>query len=662
MNDTGGTLVSLATIMLSGALSAKETMPDKSADRPARTGERVAKVIARAGFGSRREAEEMIAAGRVAINGTTITTPALNVTPSDSISVDGKPLPRPERTRLFLYHKPRGLMTTHHDPEGRPTVFAALPGHLPRLLSVGRLDFNTEGLLLLTNDGGLARILELPETGWLRRYRVRAHGRVEQEQLDRLRGGVTIEGMHYGPIEAALDREQGSNVWLTIGIREGKNREVRNVLEHLGLEVTRLIRVSFGPFQLGDIEEGAVEEVPTRVLRDQLGERIATEASADFEGPVAPRDARSPTRDRPPREQPRGGRGRDEGRDRREERPRDGRGGGRAGVGDREREPRRPFKDRGPRRDRDERPRDDRRSRGGDRDREQRPPFRDRGPRPDRGDRPRDERRTGGGDRGREPRRPFQDRGPRPARGERPRDERRTGGGDRDREPRRPFRDRGSRPARGERPRDERRTGGGDRDREPRRPFRERGPRPDRGERPRDERRTGGGDRDREPRRPFRDRGPRPDRGERPRDDRGSRSPDDREQRRGFPDHERSERPRPKHRTSSSHVWRPHEEGEDRRGRRGRDRGSRRDESETPSAPRKTRSGLIADRKGRNVLVERVQSEKPEPPREPRAKGRGRRPDRGAGPRRDRAGPRSPRPGGRPGPGRPNRPRGPRKS
>ena len=172
------------------------------------------------------------------------------------MAVDGKPLPKAERTRLFLYHKPRGLVTTHADPEGRPTIFGKLPKDLPRLISVGRLDLSTEGLLLLTNDGGLARVLELPETGWLRRYRVRAHGSVTQAQLDALRKGVTVDGVRYGEIEATLDRHQGANVWLTFAIREGKNREVRNVLEHLGLRVNRLIRVSFGPFQLGDLPEG----------------------------------------------------------------------------------------------------------------------------------------------------------------------------------------------------------------------------------------------------------------------------------------------------------------------------------------------------------------------------------------------------------------------
>jgi 23S rRNA pseudouridine2605 synthase len=267
-------------------------MDDKS--KLDKGGERVAKVIARAGLASRREAEEWIAAGRVAVNGTVIRSPALNVTARDRVSVDGEALPARERTRLFLHHKPRGLMTSHSDPQGRPTIFQRLPKELPRLISVGRLDFNTEGLILLTNDGALARLLELPATGWPRRYRVRAHGSVTQAKLDELRGGVTIGGIRYGAIEATLERVQGSNLWLTFAIREGKNREVRNVLSELGLTVARLIRTSFGPFQLGDLAEGAVEEVPTRVLREQLGERLAALSQADFSAPTVARSEPTP--------------------------------------------------------------------------------------------------------------------------------------------------------------------------------------------------------------------------------------------------------------------------------------------------------------------------------------------------------------------------------
>jgi 23S rRNA pseudouridine2605 synthase len=268
----------------------RERAPDeRRPPRPPRekkSGERIAKVVSRAGLASRRDAEEWIVQGRVTVNGRVINSPALDVTANDVITVDGKPLPPRERTRLFLFHKPRGLMTTHADPEGRPTVFDNLPEGLPRLISIGRLDFNTEGLLLLTNDGGLARALELPDTGWLRRYRVRAHGEVTQAQLDELKKGIEVDGVKYGPIDATLERDQGANVWLVFAIREGKNREVRNVMAHLGLEVNRLIRVSYGPFQLAELAEGEVEEVKTRVLREQLGEKIATLAGADFNRPM----------------------------------------------------------------------------------------------------------------------------------------------------------------------------------------------------------------------------------------------------------------------------------------------------------------------------------------------------------------------------------------
>jgi 23S rRNA pseudouridine2605 synthase len=249
-------------------------------------GERIAKVMARAGLCSRREAETWIENGRVQLNGNVLTTPAVTVTADDKVLVDGEPLPMRERTRLWLYHKPRGLVTTNKDPEGRPTVFDRLPDDLPRVLTVGRLDINTEGLLLLTNDGGLARVLELPSTGWLRRYRVRAFGKVTQADLDGLKDGVAIEGVLYGAIEATLDKEQGDNVWMTVGLREGKNREVKRVLEHLGLTVNRLIRLSYGPFQLMDLPENNVREIRGRVLRDQLGDALAEEAGADFDAPI----------------------------------------------------------------------------------------------------------------------------------------------------------------------------------------------------------------------------------------------------------------------------------------------------------------------------------------------------------------------------------------
>jgi 23S rRNA pseudouridine2605 synthase len=266
-------------------------------------GERIAKRIARAGLASRRDAERMIAEGRVRLNGRVVETPATIVTPNDRIEVDGTPLAERERTRLWLFHKPKGLVTTNRDPEGRPTIFSALPKDLPRVMTVGRLDIGTEGLLLLTNDGGLARVLELPATGWLRRYRVRAHGQIDEAALARLRRGVTIGGMVYGGIEAAIDRVQGTNVWLIVGLREGKNREVRRVLEHLGLSVNRLIRISYGPFQLGELRPGEVEEVRGRVLRDQLGAKLTNAAQADFDAPLRQPKADEP-KPRPKRGKP----------------------------------------------------------------------------------------------------------------------------------------------------------------------------------------------------------------------------------------------------------------------------------------------------------------------------------------------------------------------
>lgn len=257
-----------------------------NAAEAARGEERIAKRLARAGVASRRDAEDMIAAGRVSVNGKVLDSPALNVTGKDRIEVDGDPIPAIERTRLFLFHKPSGVVTTNKDPEGRQTVFDVLPKGLPRLLTVGRLDINTEGLLLLTNDGGLARTLELPATGWLRRYRVRVHGKVEPEKLEALKDGIAVDGVFYGAIEAVLEREQGTNAWISVGLREGKNREVKNVMGALGLEVTRLIRVSYGPFQLGELAEGEIQELRGRHLRDQLGDKLIAESGADFDAPV----------------------------------------------------------------------------------------------------------------------------------------------------------------------------------------------------------------------------------------------------------------------------------------------------------------------------------------------------------------------------------------
>ena len=234
-------------------------------------GERIAKALARAGVASRREAERMIEAGRVSVNGRVIDSPALNVGPADRIRVDGREVAAPEPPRLWLYHKPAGLVTTASDERGRPTVFGALPADMPRVMSVGRLDMASEGLLLLTNDGAIKRRLELPSTGWLRRYRVRVHGSPRDAALEPLRRGLTLGAERFQPMSVAIDRQQGANAWLTVALREGRNREVRRAMEAVGLRVNRLIRVSYGPFQLGTLAPGAVEEVRPRVLRDQLG-------------------------------------------------------------------------------------------------------------------------------------------------------------------------------------------------------------------------------------------------------------------------------------------------------------------------------------------------------------------------------------------------------
>lgn len=252
----------------------RKTVPAKPApvlDPAWASGERIAKYLARVGVASRRDVERLIGEGRITVNGRRLDTPAVKVCVDDDIRVDGKKVAVKEVTRLWRYHKPPGLVTSHKDPEGRPTVFERLPADLPRVVSVGRLDLTSEGLLLLTNDGGLARVLELPATGWTRRYRVRAYGRVTQVELDRLKDGVTVEGVRYGAIEAAFERQQGANAWISVSLKEGKNREVRRVFEALGLKVNRLIRVAYGPLQLGDLAPGAAVEVNRRVLRDQLG-------------------------------------------------------------------------------------------------------------------------------------------------------------------------------------------------------------------------------------------------------------------------------------------------------------------------------------------------------------------------------------------------------
>ena len=244
--------------------------PGDGAAAPETRGERIAKWLARAGVASRRDGERLLAEGVVQLNGQRVTHPATFVRPGDVVQVRGRAVDEPARSRLWRYHKPDGLVTTHRDPQGRPTVFERLPPTMPRVVSVGRLDLNSEGLLLLTNDGALARRLELPANGWLRRYRVRVNGAVDERALAALAGGAEVEGVRYGPIEAGLDSRRGDNAWLTVSLREGRNREVRRVLAHLGLQVSRLIRVAYGPFQLGVLPRGEVDEVSGKVMRDQV--------------------------------------------------------------------------------------------------------------------------------------------------------------------------------------------------------------------------------------------------------------------------------------------------------------------------------------------------------------------------------------------------------
>ena len=272
------------------------TESPSQANAPA--GERIAKRLARVGLCSRRDAERWIAEGRVKIDGKVIDSPAINVQDTSDIEVDGRKLPKAERARLWRYHKPAGLIVSARDPQGRRTVFDALPKDMPRVVAVGRLDLNSEGLLLLTNDGGLARQLELPVNGWTRRYRVRAHGRIEQADLDHLANGMTVEGVRYGPIVASIERQQKSNLWLTVTLTEGKNREVRRVLAHLGLEVNRLIRTAFGPFGLGELVEGQAVELPQQQLMQALG-RAAIAAGEKPPGWRKPGWARPQPRGKP---------------------------------------------------------------------------------------------------------------------------------------------------------------------------------------------------------------------------------------------------------------------------------------------------------------------------------------------------------------------------
>ena len=264
--------------------------------------ERIAKALAHIGIASRREAERLIEAGRISVNGEILKSPAVKVGPDDEIALDGQPVGARPPTRLWRHHKPEGLLTTHKDPEGRETVFERLPGDMGRVISVGRLDLNSEGLLLLTNDGALARVLELPATGWTRRYRVRAYGSADDAALEALKDGVTVEGVSYGPIDVVVDRRTGANVWLSVGLKEGKNREVRKVLSHVGLAVNRLVRVAYGPFQLGALKSGEVEEVRPAVLREQLGRLYPLDAKSYPSDTVAPTPVgRAKARPRPER-------------------------------------------------------------------------------------------------------------------------------------------------------------------------------------------------------------------------------------------------------------------------------------------------------------------------------------------------------------------------
>ena len=488
------------------------------------SGERIAKVIARSGLCSRREAEALIEDRRVSVNGAVIDSAALDILPTDKVLVDGKPLAAREPPRLWRYHKPKGRVTTHKDPEGRPTVFEALPENLPRLISVGRLDFNTEGLLLLTNDGDLARHLELPSTGWTRRYRVRAYGQVSEEQLKELADGTTIDKMNYGPVEATLEREQGDNVWIAISIREGKNREVRRIMEHLGLTVNRLIRVSFGPFMLGELETGQIEEVRVAVLKDQLGPRLTRQLGVRRE-PLREERRLAPTRSKPSylRRKPETGArpgwpGQADGGERPLKRRRifdegsaeapkvefvaekphfqkRGEGAGER-TGDRPERP--PFRSREGERDGGHKPRFERRSEGAG-ERTERPPYRSRGAGEGPAE-PRFQKRDEGAG-GRPERPPFRSRGTGEGPGELRFQKRDEGAGGRSERP--PFRSRGAGEGPGESRFQKRDEGAGGRPERP--PFRSRGTGEGSAEPRFQKRDEGAGERPERP--PFRSRG-----------------------------------------------------------------------------------------------------------------------------------------------------------
>lgn len=475
-------------------------------------GERIAKVMARAGVASRRDAERMILAGRVAVNGTAVDSPALDVGPKDRVTLDGKPIDEKQPTRLWLYYKPLGLVTSAKDEKGRRTVFDALPEGLPRVMSVGRLDLNSEGLLLLTNDGGLKRRLELPETGWLRKYRVRVNGRPNDATFDPLRRGVVIEGEEFQPMEVTLDKQQGANAWLTVGIREGRNREVRRAMAEVGLTVNRLIRVSYGPFRLNEMQPGEVVEVRARVLRDQLGHLLeggagkpAARARAGTggderpkrapqgAGPAARRASAPASEDRPfAKRGPRTAAG---------ERP--GRGPGSAerdGSSGRQAGGEKPHAKRGPRPAEGNRPS----AKRGPKTAGEEKPFAKRGPRP-----AGDERPARRGPRPAEGDKPFAKRGPRPAEGDKP------------------FARRGPKPAEGEKPFAKRGPRPADSDK----PFARRGPKPAEGEKPFAKRSPRPADGDK----PFAKRGPRTTEGGKPSAGRGPRPAGPKPPRGGLP-------------------------------------------------------------------------------------------------------------------------------